>query len=292
MPGTLNQDQQTLKSPADIELGRRPGAGRTPISVLILTKNEAEDIHGCLASVAWADDVHVFDAFSEDATVLAAEAFGATITQRAFDGFSAQRNAALASAPFRNPWVLMLDADERIPESLAKTLTQFVAAPPPGAAACRIGRREFFLGRRVARISPPPHAIRLVRPGKVRYERLVDETVQVDGCVSVVAGAIEHHPFGKGTTRWIERHGFFAALAARQILEDKRGQSLLRRIWTSAILPLRPVTTYLRIVIVRGALFDGAAGLTYAGLHALYEYLIYAKTREVEADVRSESAKA
>ena len=68
------------------------------ISVLILTKNEAQDLPGCLASVAWSDDVQVFDSFSTDQTVAIAQAAGANVVQRRFDDYAAQRNAALDHA--------------------------------------------------------------------------------------------------------------------------------------------------------------------------------------------------
>lgn len=50
------------------------------ISVLILTKNEQQDLPGCLASVAWSDDIHVYDSMSTDDTVAIAGWFGAKIT--------------------------------------------------------------------------------------------------------------------------------------------------------------------------------------------------------------------
>ena len=62
------------------------------ISVLILTRNEEQDLPGCLDSVAWSDDVHVFDSFSTDGTVEIARARGATVTEREFDGDATQRN--------------------------------------------------------------------------------------------------------------------------------------------------------------------------------------------------------
>ena len=66
------------------------------ISILILTKNEERDLPGCLASVAWSDDVHVFDSLSTDATAEIAKAAGATVATRPFDGYASQRNAGLA----------------------------------------------------------------------------------------------------------------------------------------------------------------------------------------------------
>src|SRR5215475_15062692 len=88
------------------------------ISVLILTKNEEQDLPGCLQSVAWSDDVHVFDSFSTDGTAAIAKARGARLTRRVFDGYASQRNAALHGLSFQHDWVLSLDADERVPEAL------------------------------------------------------------------------------------------------------------------------------------------------------------------------------
>ena len=82
------------------------------LSILILTKNEEQDLPGCLQSVAWCDDVHVFDSFSEDQTIAVAEHYHAKISQRRFDNYAAQRNAAL-TLPFLHEWILILDADEQ-----------------------------------------------------------------------------------------------------------------------------------------------------------------------------------
>jgi glycosyltransferase involved in cell wall biosynthesis len=65
------------------------------ISVLILTKNEQRDLPECLKSVAWSDDVHVFDSYSTDKTVAIAEAAGAKVTQRVFDNWAAHQNWGL-----------------------------------------------------------------------------------------------------------------------------------------------------------------------------------------------------
>jgi len=89
------------------------------ISVLILTKNEERDLAGALASVAWSDDVHVFDSCSTDATVEIARAAGAQVHSRAFDDYATHRNAALGIA-FKYPWVFLLDADERPTRSCAQ----------------------------------------------------------------------------------------------------------------------------------------------------------------------------
>jgi glycosyltransferase involved in cell wall biosynthesis len=76
------------------------------ISVLILTKNEEHDLPGALASVAWSDDIHVFDSHSTDATQEIARAAGAHVHTRIFDDYATHRNAALA-LPFQHSWVFV-----------------------------------------------------------------------------------------------------------------------------------------------------------------------------------------
>ena len=75
------------------------------ISVLILTRNEEQDLPGCLDSVAWSDDVHVYDSMSEDRTVEIARSRGARVTQRPFDNWASHQNWGLANIAFRHPWV-------------------------------------------------------------------------------------------------------------------------------------------------------------------------------------------
>src|SRR3954470_14712141 len=113
------------------------------ISVLILTRNEEQDLPGCLASVAWSNDIHLFDSFSTDRTLEIAKAAGCRITQRKFDNWSAHQNWGLANLPFKHPWVLYIDADERVSPELRAAA---VAATRDAGhtAAYRIRRRDFF----------------------------------------------------------------------------------------------------------------------------------------------------
>src|SRR5258708_577237 len=84
------------------------GRGRV-ISVLVLTKNEEQDLPGCLASVSWSDDVHVLDSMSTDRTIEIAREHGAQVTERAFDNWAAHQNWALVNVDFRHPWVFYID---------------------------------------------------------------------------------------------------------------------------------------------------------------------------------------
>src|ERR1700679_395133 len=88
-------------------------------SVLILTLNEEINLTECIESCAWSDDIVVFDSMSTDRTQEIARAKGVRVVERAFDHYAAQRNAALTTVDYTSPWVLMVDADERIPAELA-----------------------------------------------------------------------------------------------------------------------------------------------------------------------------
>jgi glycosyltransferase involved in cell wall biosynthesis len=268
------------------------------ISVLILTRNEEHDLPGCLDSVRWCDDVHVFDSLSTDRTVAIAEAHGAMLTRRPFDGYASQRNAALHCLPFRYSWVLIVDADERIPRACADELRRFVATAPTGTVAARLQRRDFLMGTWLRHAQISPFYIRLVRPDRVHYEREINEVLKADGAIAYLAEPFDHHPFSKGVRHWIEKHNTYSTMEAALALAARRGHSEFS--WRRALfssdfnerrfhqkeifyrLPLRPLIKWLYMMFVRRAFFDGRAGITYATLQAIYEYFIVLKSRELE----------
>lgn len=278
------------------------------ISVLILTKNEQQDLPGCLESVAWSDDVHVFDSFSTDDTTAIARAHGASVTRRPFDGYASQRNAALHGLPFRYPWVLILDADERVPAACADELARFVATAPATTVAARLRRRDFFLGTWLRHAQISAFYIRLVRPDRVRYEREINEVLKAEGDIADLTEPFDHYPFSKGIRHWIEKHNTYSTMEATLALAARRGHGAFS--WRRALfsadfnerrfhqkeifyrLPFRPAIKWLYMVFVRRAFLDGVAGMTYASLQAIYEYFIVLKTRELEQGERGERTSA
>ena len=96
------------------------------LSVVIITKNEAQNIGPCIESVAFADEVIVLDGKSEDQTATIARGLGARVIEvDEFKGFGAQKNWALGFAT--SHWVLSLDADERVPKDLGQEIQQVMA---------------------------------------------------------------------------------------------------------------------------------------------------------------------
>lgn len=267
------------------------------ISVLILTKNEEQDLPGCLESVAWCDDIHVYDSFSDDGTVEIATAHGAAVTQRKFDNWSAHQNWGLANIPFKYPWVLYIDADERVSESLRKQLLSFDDSHAD-QVAFEIQRRDFaWNGRWLKHAQISPYYLRLFRPEKMRYERLVNPVSIPDGTIGKLSGYLDHYPFSKGIRYWLQRHLGYADMEAAMRLEDlNKGidfswkKALFSKDFTEKRyhqkglfykMPGRPLIKWLYMVIGRRAFLDGKAGTTYATLQSIYEYFIILKTREL-----------
>ena len=265
------------------------------ISVLILTLNEEQDLPGCLDSVAWCDDIHVFDSGSTDRTAEIARERGAKVKVRAFDSFAAQRNASM-QLPFRYPWLLVLDADERPTPELNAEMPRAIAAVAPAVAAFRIHRRDFLWGTWLKHTQMTSSYLRLLRVGHVQYTRAINEITTVDGEIADLKNPFDHLAFSKGIAHWVNKHNEYSTREAdllasgdatqraslREALFAKGMQQ--RRIAQKAIfyrLPLRPLIKWLYLMFVRGAILDGSAGLMYATLICFYEYLIEAKYREI-----------
>ncbi|MEI9978148.1 MAG: glycosyltransferase family 2 protein [Edaphobacter sp.] len=190
------------------------------ISVLILTRNEQRDLPGCLASVSWSDDIHIFDSHSTDDTVAIARAAGAQIHTRAFDDYATHRNAALATIPFKHPWVFLLDADERPTPNLSREMQQLALAAPPETAAFRVRRRDYLFDTWLKHAQISPFYIRLVRPERARYTRAINEVLEVEGIVADLSYPLDHYPFSKGIAHWIAKHNQYSTMEAELIAHN------------------------------------------------------------------------
>jgi glycosyltransferase involved in cell wall biosynthesis len=268
------------------------------VSVLILTKNEEQDLPDCLASVSWCDDIHLYDSFSEDRTLEIAINAGAKITQRIFDNWSAHQNWGLTNIAFKHPWVLYIDADERVSESLRNAIQLLELSAKGDVVAFELQRRDFaWNGQWLKHAQMSPFYLRLFRPDKMRYERLVNPVSIPDGKTDKVVGFLDHYPFSKGIKYWIQRHLSYAdmeALTRVKDLENGVSFSLNKALFSSDFtekryhqkglfysMPGRPIIKWLYIVVIRRAFLDGKAGITYATLQSIYEYFIVLKSKEL-----------
>jgi glycosyltransferase involved in cell wall biosynthesis len=265
------------------------------ISVLILTYNEELDLPGCLDSIAWCDDIHVLDSNSTDATRSIAAARGAHVTVRPFDNYAAQRNAGM-QLPFKYPWVFVLDADERPTPTLSAEMPLAVASAASTVSAFRLRRRDFLWGTWLKHAQLTPFYIRLLRVGHARYTRDVNEIAEIGGDILSLNAPLDHLAFSKGISHWITKHNTYATFEATLLADGIATQNAslhqalfasdfhARRVAQKAIfykLPLRPLIKWTYMMLIRGAILDGRAGITYATLQSFYEFLIDTKRREI-----------
>ncbi len=264
-------------------------------SVLILTKNEEVNIAACIKSAGFSDDIVVFDSLSEDGTVEIARQHGARVFQHEFINYGSQREAARTNVNYRYPWVLALDADERVDPDLASELRSALSVARD-EAAFKLRRKDYFRGKWIKHASLyPSWHLRVYRPDKVKYPaRSVHEYPDVDGTVGSLQGHLVHDNFSKGLAQWWQRHLRYAELEALEMKKGSRAATLsvsnlisddpvtrrraLKQM--SYRLPMRPELRYLYMMVLRGAILDGPAGWEYCRMIAIYQRITDQIARE------------
>ncbi len=265
------------------------------ISVLILTLNEEVNLPDCLESTAWSDDIVVFDSYSSDRTVMIAEQHGVRVLQRKFDNYAQQRSAALNEVPYKNEWVLMVDADERWPESLLPEMKEAIQTNPKITLFHSL-RKDMFMGRWLKRSSGYPTWFgRLMKIGEVSVEREINEEYYTTGEKGYLKGHFIHYPFNKGIAYWFERHNWYSTMEAKKLLQETRERlhwgglfsrdpAVRRKSIKQLVyrLPCRPAIVFFGLYLFRGGFLDGKAGFHYSLMRAVYEYMISLKMRELK----------
>lgn len=261
------------------------------ISVLILTLDEAINIGECIKSLPWRDDVHVLDSGSSDLTREIAENLGAIVSIRTFSNYSDQRNFGLALS-FAYEWIVMIDADERITESLAREIEESIAVAENNTDMFLVRRKDIFMGRWLRRSSGYPTWFpRVFRKNRVCVEREINETYNCNGRKAELSGHLLHYPFNKGMDWWFERHGHYSSEEARLLVQMEQKRSiewqklfssdrLIRRATLKHVfyrLPGRPFLTFIFLYFVRLGFLDGLPGYHFAIMRMSYEVMIDAK---------------
>jgi len=256
---------------------------QTPLlSVAIITLNEEENLPRTLASVAWAGQIVVVDSGSTDRTVEIARSFGATVIERPWPGFAAQKNFAIAQCT--GDWVLTLDADEEVSPELQQQMRLMVASRPT-ADAFYLKRRNLFLGRWIRHGGFYPDAkLRLFRRCAANFasppqfaERPVHEVIAFNGEAVTLDYDIIHHAYPTLST-YIEHMDRYSSLGA-QILADKNktGFGLAGFVARIAVVPW---LVFLWNYFFRLGFLDGREGLMLHLYHATYTSWKYAKAWE------------
>ena len=236
------------------------------LSVIIIAKNEAANIAGCLDSVAFADERIVVDSGSSDGTPEFARAKGARVFSHEFTGYGAQKNFALGEAG--GDWVLSLDADERVSPALAAEIQRAIAA---GAYdGYKMPRRSTFCGR-VIRHSGwwPDRVLRLFKRGRAKFtDDLVHERVVCEGSVGRIEEPILHDAVPKLDDALRRLNDYSTASAQMKAAKGRVGffAGVAHGLWA-----------FFRAYVLRAGFLDGREGFVLAVLIAENSYYAYMK---------------
>ena len=280
-----------------------------PITVLVAVKNEEANLPKCLASLSRAERIILLDSQSQDATNEIATSLGAEIVQFHYSGgYPKKRQWGLNELDISTEWVLLLDADEVVPQVLWDEIGRAISEPG-GPEAFLITKAFHFLGRRFRFGGFSHSAVLLFRKGRAEFEELessiatthdmeVHERVIVDGTVGVISTPLIHQDF-KGLTAYIDRHNQYssweAGVRARGFRARRYGKKTItprlfgntqeRRRFLKMIavrMPFEPTFWFLYHYVFRLGFLEGRRGLIAAQIRASYISQARAKLFELE----------
>lgn len=275
---------------------------KVPVSILVPTKNEICNLPRCLSVIKdWADEIVVVDSYSTDGTVECARSAGVNVLSFTYNGgWPKKRQWALDIYPFRNEWILLLDADEILSEPLKYEIDQAIRAPEFDGYWLRFD--IVFLGRQLKHGATGLRKLSLFRRGKGRFEKRLEnqttsmcdmevhEHVIVDGRVGSLRNAVRHENL-QTLDRYIEKHNAYSNWAARVlpygddsgVKPDLFGTQAARRRWlvrTFMHWPFSPFAYFLFIYAIRLGFLDGKPGFLYCVFQSIQMFHVKTKIYE------------
>ena len=251
------------------ELKSHPG--RKPLSVIITTYNEEVNIGACIESVAWADEILVVDSFSTDRTVEIIKTYPVDFQQREYFGSAAQKNWALDRV--QHDWVLIVDADERVPTPLACELLSMLNGEPE-ANGYYIRRENLFVDKVIRHSGwSTDRVIRLFKRDKGRYpNRRVHADLSVNGPTPELENPFFHYTF-RSFDQYFEKFLNYAEWGAAQAYREGRSVGFLA-------IAGRPAWRFFRTYVLQLGVLDGFHGLVLCLLQSFGVFLKYARLWE------------
>ncbi len=238
------------------------------VTAIVLTRDEERHIVPCLQTLAWAGELIVVDSGSQDRTVSLARRAGARIVCREFDNWAKQRQFALGLA--RYPWVLFVDADERVTPELAAEVQAVTAQPEGEIAGYWMPRRNLILGHWMRATGwYPDYQLRLMRPDRSEYDftRPVHELVRLHGPAAYLRGHLLHYT-GDDLRRFLRKQEQYAWYTAEQMFRAGTRPKLRNYV-------LQPWREFWRRMWSYRGYRDGLHGLALSLLMAYYTWRTY-----------------
>lgn len=246
---------------------------RPPVSVIIHTLNEIEQIEDCLRTVEWADEVYLVDSLSTDGTVQRVrERFPRVrIEEREYLGAAATKNYAIDRAA--HDWIYVIDADERVTPELREEILRTLSGPLE-VWAYSVGRRNFMLGKEV-RFSglQRDRVTRLFHREHARYpNKRVHADLLVDGETVPLRHRMLHY-YIRSFDHMIAKMTRYATWGAAQMYIEGKSTNA----WG---IFSHTTGKFIRDYLFNLGILDGVRGLISVGMHTYYTFWKYAKLWE------------
>lgn len=243
------------------------------ISAVVITLNEEKRLEPALRSLRdVADEIIVVDSGSKDRTVRLAENYTSRVFERPWTGYADQKNYGNSLAV--HPWILSLDADERLSPELRREILE-LKTTDPDCNAFSMPRRVHYLGKWIRHSGwYPGRKIRLFRKEKAHWAgAYVHESLIVEGGILKLKGDLHHFTY-RGIDDHVARINRFSGLAAQKLYAAGKKSR-------SGHLIFLPGARFLKTYVLKLGFLDGFPGFVIAVLNGYAVFIRYAKLREI-----------
>jgi len=268
-----------------ILVGLAPKTQRSNLSVVLAVKDEGQQIRECLEQVRFADEIVVVDMGSRDGTVEICREFTDRVIQH--DGgphrlIHVNKNVGFEAA--EGPWILNLDADERLTHALRDEILRLLEAPENGVVAYALPFTHYFFGKYLRYGGFRGSLVRFFEKGKLRYpEDRAHSTPEVDGKVGQLENLVVHFNHRR-IADFVRKMNLYTSSDAPLTLEHGKGGLRNRPIPSHLRWKLftAPLSVFWKRYVRHCGYRDGVHGFFAAVLLAFYQFVEYAKVWELK----------
>lgn len=241
---------------------------KLPISIVLLTRNEEHNIHDCLQSCAFASEVIIVDDGSSDRTVALAQEMGAKVFHREMAGdWGKQQTFGIEKAT--QPWIYLLDADERITPALESSIRKFLATGKQ--FCCWVQRENHFQNEKATHgVMRPDWVARLMPREGASVEGRVHPKIISPFKKKKIRGRMIHYPY-RSWDHYFSKLDKYSRLSAQKYLDEGRDVSFFRDIL------LRPMWAFFKVYFINLGLLDGRMGFIFSASHYFYTLSKYVR---------------
>jgi len=241
------------------------------ITALILTRNEASRLPGCLKNLAWVDEIIVLDDHSSDQTLEIAKKFKAKIYKRKLDNFANQRNFGLTKV--KTDWVFLIDADEEVGPELRREIQEAIKQKENDGYY--FPRKNIIFGQWIKQSGWfPDYQLHLFKTKKGKYFGQVHERVKLEGKAAYLKNALIHHNY-QTVSQYLQKLDQYTTLAAQAKIKSGEGADFKKIL-------KEPIAEFLKRFFAEKGYQDGFHGLVLSLLQAFAALVVLVKVWEIQ----------